>query len=51
MNPVTQKKIGGVMLEKMGALFEVRLDGDNEYLLSNIESAREFHPFAAWCLL
>ena len=35
------------MLEKMGAFFEARLDGYDEHMLTNIESAREFYPFTA----
>lgn len=38
------------MLEKMDAFFEARLDGYDEHMLSNIESAREFYPFTADCL-
>lgn len=38
------------MLEKMGAFFEARLDGYDEHMLTNIESAREFYPFTARCL-
>lgn len=37
-------------LEKMGAFFEARLDGYEEHMLSNIESAGEFYPFTASCL-
>ena len=35
------------MLEKMSDFFEARLDGYDEHMLSNIESAREFYPFTA----
>ena len=34
-------------LEKMAAFFEARLDGYDEHMLSNIESATEFYPFTA----
>lgn len=37
-------------LEKMGAFFEARLDGYEEHMLTNIESAGEFYPFTASCL-
>ena len=35
------------MLEKMSAFFEARLDGYDEHMLTNIESAEEFYPFTA----
>ena len=35
------------MLEKMSDFFEVRLDGYDEHMMSNIESATEFYPFTA----
>ena len=35
------------MLEKMSDFFEARLDGYDELMLTNIESAREFYPFTA----
>ena len=35
------------MLEKMSDFFEARLDGYDEHMLTNIESAREFYPFTA----
>lgn len=35
------------MLEKMDAFFNKRLDGYDEHMLSNIESADEFYPFTA----
>ena len=35
------------MLEKMAAFFEARLDGYDEHMLTNIESAAEFYPFTA----
>ena len=35
------------MLEKMAAFFERRLDGYDEHMLTNIQSAREFYPFTA----
>lgn len=41
---------GNVMLEKMGAFFEARLDGYEEHMLTNIESAGEFYPFTAGLL-
>ena len=34
-------------LEKMDAFFEARLDGYEEHMLTNIESAEEFYPFTA----
>ena len=38
------------MLEKMSEFFERRIDGYDEHMLTNIESAREFYPFTALCL-
>ena len=35
------------MLEKMADFFESRLDGYDEHMLTNIESADEFYPFTA----
>ena len=35
------------MLEKMSDFFEARLDGYDEHMMSNIESANEFYPFTA----
>ena len=35
------------MLEKMSDFFESRLDGYDEHMLTNIESADEFYPFTA----
>ena len=35
------------MLEKMSDFFEARLDGYDEHMMSNIESATEFYPFTA----
>lgn len=35
------------MLEKMAEFFENRLDGYEEHMLNNIESAKEFYPFTA----
>ena len=35
------------MLEKMSEFFEARLDGYDEHMLNNIESATEFYPFTA----
>ena len=35
------------MLEKMSDFFEARLDGYDEHMLNNIESATEFYPFTA----
>ena len=34
-------------LEKMAAFFEARLDGYDDHMLHNIESAAEFYPFTA----
>lgn len=38
------------MLEKMDKFFEARLDGYEEHMLTNIESAADFYPFTADCL-
>lgn len=38
------------MLEKMGDFFENRLDGYDEHMKMNIESANELYPFTANCL-
>ena len=38
------------MLEKMGAFFEARLDGYDEHMMTNIQSAEEFYLFTARCL-
>ena len=38
------------MLEKMADFFEKRLDGYDEHMLKDIESAGEFYPFTAKCL-
>ena len=35
------------MLERMSDFFEARLDGYDEHMLTNIESADEFYPFTA----
>ena len=35
------------MLEKMADFFESRLDGYDEHMLTNIESADEFYPYTA----
>ena len=35
------------MLEKMSDFFEARLDGYDEQMMTNIESANEFYPFTA----
>ena len=35
------------MLEKMSDFFEKRLDGYDEHMMTNIESANEFYPFTA----
>ena len=35
------------MLEKMDKFFEARLEGYEEHMLTNIESAEEFYPFTA----
>ena len=38
------------MLEKMCDFFEARLDGYDEHMMTNIESAAEFYPFTAGML-
>ena len=38
------------MLEKMSAFFEARLDGYDEHMMTNIQSATEFYPFTAQLL-
>ena len=38
------------MLEKMSEFFEARLDGYDEHMMTNIESAAEFYPFTAGML-
>lgn len=38
------------MLEKMADFFEKRLDGYDQHMLANIESAQEFYPFTAGLL-
>ena len=38
------------MLEKMAEFFENRLDGYDEHMMTNIESAGEFYPFTSRCL-
>lgn len=38
------------MLERMSDFFEARLDGYDEHMMTNIESANEFYPFTASCL-
>lgn len=38
------------MLEKMSDFFENRLEGYDEHMLTNIESADEFYPYTANCL-
>lgn len=38
------------MLEKMSAFFEARLNGYDEHMLNEIDSAKEFYPFTANCL-
>ncbi|MDO4739814.1 MAG: methyltransferase domain-containing protein [Eubacteriales bacterium] len=35
------------MIEKMKDFFEARLDGYDEHMMTNIESANEFYPFTA----
>lgn len=35
------------MLEKMNEFFEARLDGYDDHMMTNIESAGEFYPFTA----
>lgn len=37
-------------IEKMDAFFEARVDGYEEHMLTNIESAGEFYPFTSSCL-
>lgn len=39
-----------MQLEKMDAFFEARLEGYEEHMLTNIESAGKFYPFTAGCL-
>ena len=38
------------MLERMSEFFERRLDGYDEHMLTNIDSAQEFYPFTAGLL-
>ena len=38
------------MLEKMSDFFESRIDGYDEHMLTNIDSANEFYPYTADCL-
>ena len=38
------------MLEKMSDFFENRLDGYDEHMMTNIESASEFYPYTSDCL-
>lgn len=38
------------MLEKMDKFFEDRLEGYDEHMVTNIESANKFYPFTAECL-
>lgn len=38
------------MLEKMDKFFEARLEGYDQHMRTNIESAEEFYPFTAACL-
>ena len=38
------------MLERMNDFFENRLDGYDEHMMTNIESATEFYPYTADCL-
>ena len=38
------------MLQKMSDFFEARLDGYDEHMMTNIESAEEFYPFTAYLL-
>ena len=35
------------MLEKMGDFFDNRIDGYDEHMMTNIESANEFYPYTA----
>ena len=39
-----------MQLERMDAFFEARLEGYEEHMLTNIESAEAFYPFTAGCL-
>ena len=39
-----------MMLEKMAAFFEARLEGYDTHMLNNIEGAAAFYPFTADCL-
>lgn len=39
-----------MMMEKMAAFFDSRVDGYDEHMLSDIDSARAFYPFTAGCL-
>ena len=38
------------MLERMDEFFDRRLEGYDEHMLTEIESAQEFYPFTAACL-
>lgn len=38
------------MLERMAEFFENRLDGYDDHMMTNIESADKFYPFTAKCL-
>ena len=35
------------MLERMSEFFEKRIDGYDEHMMTNIESADKFYPFTA----
>ena len=39
-----------MMLERMADFFENRIDGYDEHMMTNIESAEAFYPFTAKCL-
>jgi tRNA (cmo5U34)-methyltransferase len=39
-----------MMLEKMDAFFEARLEGYDSHMLTDIEGAADFYPFTAKCL-
>ena len=39
-----------MMLEKMDAFFEARLEGYDSHMLTDIEGAADFYPFTAQCL-
>lgn len=45
-----EKGIDIMILEKMADFFENRLDGYDNHMMTNIESADEFYPYTARCL-